>query len=104
MARQIVGRMYQEISVQKPFTRIMQERIAQQIQPITSGDSLYQEIVGSLNVQGDSANRNEMVNANLRMNLQGYFNTLIERMVWDIARHEEMTLMEQLTEALLEAL
>ena len=104
MARQIVGRMYQEISVQKPFTRVLQERIAQQIQPITSGDSLYQEIVGSLNVQGDSANRNEMVNANLRMNLQGYFNTLIERMVWDVARQEEMTLMEQLTDALLEAL
>ena len=104
MARQIVGRMYQDISVQKPFTRILQERIAQQIQPITPGDSLYQEIIGSLNVQGDSANRNEMVNANLRMNLQGYFNTLIERMVWDVARHEEMALMEELTDALLEAL
>ncbi len=103
-ARQIVGRMYQEISIQKPFTRILRERIAQQIQPITPGDSLYQEIIGSLNVQGDSANRNEMVNANLRMNLQGYFNTLIERMVWDIARHEEMALMEELTDALLDAL
>ena len=104
MARQIVGRMYQDISVQKPFTRILRERIAQQIQPITPGDSLYQEIIGSLNVQGDSANRNELVNANLRMNLQGYFNTLIERMVWDVARHEEMALMEELTDALLSAL
>ena len=103
-ARQIVGRMYQDISVQKPFTRILRERIAQQIQPITAGDSLYQEILGSLNVQGDSANRNELVNANLRMNLQGYFNALIERMVWDIARHEELALMEELTEALLESL
>ena len=104
MARQIVGRMYQDISVQKPFTRILRERIAQQIQPITAGDSLYQEILGSLNVQGDSANRNELVNANLRMNLQGYFNALIERMVWDIARHEELSLMEELTDALLDAL
>lgn len=103
-ARQIVGRMYQDISVQRPFTRILRERIAKQIQPITHGDSLYQEIIGSLNVQGDSANRNELVNANLRMNLQGYFNTLIERMVWDVARHEEMALMEELTEALLGAL
>ncbi len=104
MARQIMGRMYQDISVHKPFTRILRERIAKQIQPITPSDSLYQEIIGSLNVQGDSANRNELVNANLRMNLQGYFNTLIERMVWDVARHEEMALMEELTDALLSAL
>jgi len=103
-ARQIIGRMYQDISLQRPFTRMLKERINKQIQPITPGDSLYQEIVGSLNVQGDSANRNELVNANLRMNMQGYFNTLIERMVWDIARHEEMALMEELTDALLGAL
>lgn len=103
-ARQIVGQMYQDISLHRPFTRMLKDRIAQQIHPITPGDSLYQEIVGSLNVQGDSANRNELVNANLRMNMQGYFNTLIERMVWDIARHEEMALMEELTDALLNAL
>ncbi len=103
-ARDIISGMYRDISRRKPFTGLLCRRISERIQPIGASDSLYQEILGSLNVQGDGANRNELVNANVRMNLQGYFNSLIERMVWDIAQGEEKQLLDELTEELLRCL